>query len=152
MKAFILLSFALPIVLCSSCTEISSDALCIATLKGRIVSKGPACAGVAVQILSGSFVAARVDSVWHDEFSVNPVYYENTFTIFPYANDSATIDEELLELIDTQREFFFVFANPEPGFLTSNNFVMCKPLVSLPRARNEIRIASEDCNDVIVTD
>jgi hypothetical protein len=150
MKASILLPCALLFALCSNCSETSSDALCIAPLKGRIVSKGPACAGIAVQILSVDFDAARVDSMWHDEFSSDAAYYKNTFTTFPYANENATIDEELLELIDTQESFFFVFTNPEPGFLTSNNVVMCKPLVSLPRARNEIKIVPENCNDVIV--
>lgn len=135
------------------CTESSPsfDPLCIARLKGKVVSQGPACAGIAIQILSGGFNPARVDSLWFDAYADNPPMYRNVFKTYPYCNTEDEQEQLLLEAIEGGTEFYFIFTNSENVHdCGSADHTVCKLLVSLPESTNQILVVNEECNDQVI--
>lgn len=133
------------------CTEPRSDSTCMARLKGKVVSQGPICAGVAIQILSGNFDPSRADTLWFDAYVDNPPTYHNVFKIYPYCNAEGEAGQLLLDAIEAGTEFYFIFANNEndPGCNHADHIV-CKPLVSLPESTQTILVVTEACNDAII--
>lgn len=153
MKASILLYVVILMGLFSSCYETTSDTLCIASLKGKIVSTGPACAGVAIQILSEDFDPVRVDTLWFDQYTDNPTTYKNVFKTYPYCSVSTEQQDALLNAFEKGTEFLFIFDNPPSEILSDlADCTTCKPLVSLPENTNRILIVTEECNDQVIVD
>lgn len=132
------------------CAEPAAENTCIVRLKGRVVSQGPVCAGVAIQILSGGFDPTRVDTRWFDAYVDNPPTYHNVFKTYPYCNTENEAGQLLLETIENGTEFYFIFINdgntPDCGFA---DCTVCKPLVSLPESTNKILVVTEECNDAV---
>lgn len=153
MKKLLLALTCTFIILLLQCTESthSSDPLCIARLKGKVVSQGPTCAGVAIQILSGSFDPTRVDTRWSDAYSNNAPVYHNVFKTYPYCNSESESGQLFLEVIEEGVEFYFIFINNEnPPYCGVADHTLCKPLVSLPESTNRILVVNEECNDQII--
>ena len=149
MKPFILLLLFISGVLLQ-CSETSTEKLCVATMRGRVVSEGPACAGLAVQILSENFDPSRVDTLWFDEYHDNPPTYKNVFKTYPYCSVSTEQQDLLLEVFEKKEEFFFIFASPaDDSFFDFQDCTRCKPLVSLPESTNRILIVTEECKDQV---
>ncbi len=133
------------------CSETGTQKLCVAPLKGRVVSEGPACAGLAIQILSGSYDASRVDTLWFDGYADNPPTYKNVFKTYPYCSVNTEQQEALLEAFEKGTEFFFIFASPaDDSFFDFQDCTLCKPLVSLPESTNRILIVTEECEDQVI--
>lgn len=153
MKKLLLALTCTFIILLLQCTESSpsSDPLCISRLRGKVVSQGPACAGVAIQVLSGSFDPARVDTLWFDAYANNPPTYKNVFTMFPYCSVDTEQQDALLEAFEKKNEFFFIFDSSAEGSSTDfQDCALCKLLVSLPESTNRISIVTEECNDAVI--
>lgn len=149
-RSVLLLIFCISCLL-FQCSETATERLCIAPLKGRIVSEGPACAGLAVQILSGSYDASRVDTLWFDAYADNPSRYKNVFKTYPYCSVSTEQQEALLEAFEKKKAFFFIFDTPaDEPFFDFQDCTLCKPLVSLPESTNRILIVTEECEDQVI--
>lgn len=133
------------------CADPTTDNTCIARLKGKVVSKSPACAGVAIQILSGNIDPTRVDTLWFDAYADNAPVYRNVFKTYPYCYGEHESGELLLDALEQGAEFYFIFApsenTPDCGF---GDCMVCKPLVSLPESTNRILLVDEECNDQMV--
>lgn len=153
MNRRILILYLAGFVAIASCeSTVSSEELCVARLKGRIVSSGPACAGVAIQILSGSFQPDHVDASWQNAYQPNSTVYQNVFKTYPFCQ---AIEEQLQrfeDILEAGGEFYFVFKNREPGFCGFGDCAVCEPLVSLPEKVNEIEIVNLVCTDVYTVD
>lgn len=153
MNSRILILFLAGFVAIASCeSTVSSDELCVARLKGRIVSSGPACAGVAIQILSGSFQPDHVDASWQNAFQPNSTVYQNVFKTYPFCKASEKQLQRFEEILEEGDEFYFVFKNSEAGFCGFGDCTLCEPLVSLPAKANEIEIVNLACTDVYTVD
>lgn len=140
--------FSLITLSCDS--ELSKEDLCTNQFRGRVVSNGPACAGVAIQLLAGTVDASRVDASWFDAYTNNPVVYENVFKTFPYCNETAEEVDKLLTVIETGTEFYFILDNPvDDPFCGFGECMVCEPLVSLPEHVNKIRIVANGCSDQV---
>lgn len=147
-KCFLLITALLVISSCT--TEVTKEELCVARLKGRIVSNSPVCAGVAVQILEGYFPPDRVDASWRDSLDYNSLSYQNVFTTYPYCQTSSEQASKFEEIIEEGAVFYFIFKNDESNQFDLSDCAMCKPLVSLPKTVNQIVLVSESCRDVHV--
>lgn len=149
MKSFIVLLLTISSVL-FQCSETATERLCVAPLKGRVVSEGPACAGLAIQILSENFDSVRVDTLWSDAYLDNSPDYRNVFKTFPYCSVSTEQQEALLEAFEKKEEFLFIFASPpDDSYINDPHCTLCKPLVSLPESTNKILIVTEECKDQV---
>ncbi len=150
MKSTILLLSTCALVAVLACTEPAASPTCVARLRGKIVSTGPACAGIAIQILSEHFGPARVDSLWFDAYVDNPPTYRNVFKTYPYCSTESDEEQLLLEALEKGTVFYFIFAPTENssdcGFA---DCTVCKPLVSLPESTHRILIVTEECNDQV---
>lgn len=150
MKSTILLLSACTMAAVLACTEPAASPTCVARLKGKIVSTTPACAGVAIQILSEDFNPERVDTLWFDAYVDNPPAYRNVFKTYPYCSVNTEQQEALLEAFEKGTEFFFIFASPaDDSSFDFQDCTFCKPLVSLPESTNRILIVTEECKDQV---
>ncbi|GCC50955.1 hypothetical protein SanaruYs_11740 [Chryseotalea sanaruensis] len=153
MKRHILIIFLLVFIVFTSCqSEISNEELCVARLRGRIVSSSPACAGVAIQILSGSFQPDHVDASWQNAFQPNSTVYQNVFKTYPFCQASEEQLKRFESILEEGDEFYFVFKNSEAGFCGFGDCTICEPLVSLPEKVNEIEIVDLACTDVFIVE
>lgn len=141
---------AVLLTLLTACVETSTSQLCIPRIKGRIISTGPACAGLAVQILSESFDRERVDSLWINTFTGDTLVYKNVFTVYPSCAESI-MQEELQHLAQNGGDFYFIFNSPVYDSTTLFPNCRCKPLpsVTLPLRSHRILLATEECNDLV---
>lgn len=146
-RCLLTLSVAVIIIFSGCQSELSSEGLCVARLKGRIVSDSPACAGIAIQILSGAFDPMQVDASWQNALQPNSVVYQNVFKTYPYCASNEEQLKKFEDILETGGEFYFVFTNRE-----DNDCAVCKPLVSLPEKTNQIEIVDSACRDLIIVE
>lgn len=132
---------------------------CPPPLKGRIVSTTNPCAGVAIQIvsenLSNDDLALISDPEWNGIIApsgqIVPYVFQNVFKIYPCDLEHNVTD--LLAYDEVAGEFlnkgdFYFYITSESTISNNNGCSICKPLVSLPKKRNEITLNIE-CRDVI---
>lgn len=129
-----------------SCTYEDAPKSCPPVVRGKVVSKHPACAGIVVQVVSGS------DGLLTNQWSDIPLYnqgniYDNVFAI---ANPCELSTEDYAWLSDVEnfsKEFSFYVLDNTNGIACDQ----CQPLVSLPSHWKEIYIlpAGANCNDVL---
>jgi hypothetical protein len=146
-RCLVTLSVAVIMTFSDCQSELSNEALCVSKLKGRIVSDSLACAGIAIEILSGTFDPMQVDSRWQNALQPNSVVYQNVFKTYPYCSSNEEQLKKFEDILETGGEFYFVFTNRE-----DNDCAVCKPLVSLPEKTNQIEIVDSACKDVIIVD
>lgn len=146
-RCLLTLSVAVIMTFSGCQSELSNEALCVARLKGRIVSDGPACAGVAIQILSGSFQPMHVDASWQNAFQANTTVYQNVFKTYPYCTSNEEQLKRFENILETGGEFYFIFTNRE-----DNDCAICEPLVSLPEKTIQIEIVDSACRDLIIVE
>ncbi len=151
-RCLLTLSVAVIMTFSGCQSELSNEALCVARLKGRIVSDSPACAGVAVQILSGSFQPTQVDASWQNVLQPNSTVYQNVFKTYPYCNSNEEQLKRFEDILEAGVEFYFVFKSRADGFCGFGDCAICEPLVSLPEKVNEIEIVNLSCTDVFVVE
>jgi hypothetical protein len=125
----------------------SDKEICEERLRGRIVSSGPTCAGVAIQVLYGSFQPEQVDATWQNVFQPNSTVYQNVFKTYPYCTPSDEQLKRFENIIKEGDEFYFIFKKIGPGSLVVDCLV-CEPLVFLPEKFNEIEIVDLACTDI----
>jgi hypothetical protein len=146
-----------PIILSLTLTccvpSVTTSPLCIAHINARIIATGPACAGLAIQIVSDYFDQERADSVWYNTFSGDSVVYRNVFTVYPSCTD-ASVQEKLLQLAETGDDFYFIFDSPLHDTTTQFPNCRCQPLpsITLPQKTHRILLTSKDCSDTLVVD
>lgn len=117
----------------SSCIPFEEKLSCSVVLRGKIVGTHPLCAGIVIQILSGTYSHERVDVARFNAPYDTITSYRNVFTVYP-----CDVENTQLDLADMQpgMEFNFVFTQiPVP-----EECHICHPLVYLPQARNQIRL------------
>ncbi len=146
-RCLLTLSVAVIMTFSACQPELSNEALCVARLKGRIVSDSPACAGVAIEILSGSFLPTQVDAHWHNALQANATIYQNVFKTYPYCASNEEQLRKFEDILETGGGFYFVFTNRE-----DNDCTVCEPLVSLPEKTNQIEIVDSMCRDLIIVE
>lgn len=153
MNRRILILFLAGFVAIASCeSTVSSEELCVARLKGRIVSNGPACAGVAIQILLGSFQPDHVDASWQNALQPNATVYQNVFKTYPYCAANEEQLKQFENILEEGNEFYFIFKNVEEGSCGFGNCAICEPLVSLPEKVNAIEIVTLVCSDFYIAE
>ncbi|MEQ8425939.1 MAG: hypothetical protein RIA63_14570 [Cyclobacteriaceae bacterium] len=123
------------------------EASCIEPLHGRIVSSGPLCGGVVIQILSDRYSSIMVDSVWYDSLQTKPVGYTNVFTTYIDCSPNTEFNAMLKTFYQTKEEFTFYLSNNK-SLSAFANCSICKPLTAMPI--NVYDLSPPICNDLII--